>query len=320
MGGNTSRTMISNVASSIVAESFMKSVQSCIQTSKFEQTIEIRCVPKLIDPTVAFENGQACKECYERVLQLQEDTYDLWLLQWKQEQKITLPSYENDILPRLEMAEECKTSCKACVLDEVEQVGTFEWEANCTVSEETVNNLKSQVSVGVSQRLNTNSDIFSAVTTMLGASENSEVITTITQRISNKIDLDLVQAMAAAVDNSQHMEVISSNATVKKVSQRTAVAAVTNAVLERKVFNELFSSSEIKVLQDLVSKNSTLDAFGNLISLPSGVGSWLGDTVNKVMYAVLWTMVGLLWLVFFYVVYHFSQTYRTKYVAKRVLE
>jgi len=296
-GGPSTRTMITKIASDVVARAFLHSTQSCRQAAKLDQNMVLNCNPPTQDaqgnPLGAFEDQPVCRRCLEAVPRAQREAYALYRRAWETQGKVVIPEFDADMGRWMSQLEGCIMACKACVFTNLNQNQVFQWETNCQIDSDTLVDMQASVRSQVAQEMQVKTDLLSSMFEMFGAKTNSDVVINISNRINSRLTVKVMQDLRDEVSFKQYIGIGTASSSVSHVSQEAALTALSDAAARMRITANILSTSELSALQRIESNSSTLDAAGNFVkNTLTTFGATLESTTGAILiYAILGSLI-----------------------------
>jgi hypothetical protein len=260
-------TDIINEVNNIVSISISKTVSNCFISQSAEQSIRIRCKPKLSENTTCYEENFACGQCINNIKLGQEYQNQLERNLWSSSPATVRQSIDNFYQSLLDQMNACGlTYCKACVLSNITQINVTEADAECISNSMTQTNIKSNISSLVKQQLLNNQDVLSGAAQTLGIQDLESLSEVISSNISTVVNQQFIQDLQQIIKQSQIIEILSETSIKLSNVSQTSVATVTQKfVSDQRVALNAFSQETFDSISKIAQSQNTLNDIGNVV-------------------------------------------------------
>lgn len=297
-GCDKSKQGIIKVMNSIVAQSMVDALNSCSVGTRIQQNVSIFCNPVSYEQKgQIYEDNIACRTCQDQVfLGLQEQhrkEYErLKRLTNVADIRIQTP-IDDEYQLLLDRLAKCGINhCKACVLDDINQVGTSSTFAQCASTTNVQPQFASSMQSAMKAQLTNNQDVLSSLVTAFNNSDANQIVNDVTSQISAKLYSRLVTKIQGQVSANQFIQATSENSVrLSHISQNVSFNMVLNLVQNENIVSLLNLDSQLDTMATLVDNRTTLNnvgelVFGSVITVVSTLDSILGQII-------LFTCIGL---------------------------
>ncbi len=262
-----SSTDIINEVNNIVSISISKTISNCFISQSAEQSIRIRCKPKLAETATCYEENYACGQCINNILLGQKYQNQLERNMWTSSPAIVRQSIDNFYQTLLDQMNACGlTYCKACVLSNITQINVTTADAECISNSMTRTNIKNNLSSLVKQQLLNNQDVLSGAAQTLGIQDLENLSEVISNNITTVITEEFIQALQQIIEQSQIIELLSETSIRLSNVSQTSVATVTQKfVSANRVALNAFSQETFDSISQIAQSQNTLNDIGDVV-------------------------------------------------------
>lgn len=265
MGSNLSQQNVANISSEMVADILVKNALQCNGEASSVQSISVRCQPK----DYVAENSGPCRTCLQNQVDAATGYYTRVRRLW-QSGNLTpgIPLNINDDFQNIIVGfQTCGyTSCKSCNVQDYSQSSVIKTTQNCKAFNEIQNTIVQSLQGKVQQYLANNQDVLSPLASLFGANSEADVVTNVVSRLRTKITNEFVNTVSQHVDNVQVLVLGGDSVADKGHTQKSAFTAMQDFMKEQKTFNDVLSEAEVKVLQNNINDQTTLNSVGDVIT------------------------------------------------------
>lgn len=288
---DTSPAGISQMFNTVIAQSISQTVSDCFQNQVAQQSIRIRCNPKLPNSDSVYEENPACGSCIDSILKAQLYQMSLQRRLWNAragyEVKMPIDNFYAGIIDAMNTCG--YTYCKACSLSNVTQSNIVQADASCISVAMTSTNISSNLSSSIQQMLLSNQDVMSATCKTLGIQDVSQVSTYITSNIMVVVNSQFLSRLQSTLQQSQVIEVYSqSSVSLNNISQTSAATVTQEFVTSAQVATNALSQITIDQISAQVQQQNTLNELGNVIvNSTTTFLSAMDNAVGQIMFACI---------------------------------
>jgi len=267
MGGKVSQQIIMDQTNSMVANVMTNIAMSCSTVDTTLQNIVVDC-ENIGGTEYTFENGPRCRNCIDKVVQSQLDSYDFERTLWARGDKdpgVSKP-IDMDFQATMEQFVACgATYCKACSVTDLSQKTTVDLKLDCKAMNNVTNVITQKLVDALTQKLVNNQGMLGGLMTMFGASTTANTILKTANLISAKLDTNIIQKISQQISTQQTIKISAGDTVVQGTSQENTVTSVESYLAKNKVLNTILSEAQWKQLAQVVNNQNTLDELGNAV-------------------------------------------------------
>ena len=296
MGGGNSQLEITNQANIMTSDILTQIQLSCGSDTRINQAISVNCYPKwAYDNNSAYENNPACKQCIQGIADSQASLYANIRNNFKQgRMKEIRPTYDDQMSSVINQFINCgKTTCKACVISDINQSSMVNGEISCAATNNIRNTLSQQLQDQITQQLSSQQDVLSSFAQVFGANSEQSVVNNLTSRMMVSIKDSDITSIYNNINSSQNIR-IDGNSSTQSITQTSSFNSAMNYLGENNIFNNILSENELTQFDDIYSKTSTISELGDsLVSISDTLSRLSQSIIGIVMICVL----GLVFLI-----------------------
>jgi hypothetical protein len=292
MGGSSSRKVIANDASDMIAKAYVNISQSCTVSESANQSLEFNCDPYHNSVNVGdiYENNSTCENCFKRELEARQNYYALQESLWKNDgnAKVNL-NIVTDYKDFYGKMIACGQFCKACNFEDISQFTVFKATTDC----QAINNIKTQMSQKltalIQQKLSNNQDALSPLAQMLGAKSSQEVVQNLTSRMSVLLSDTVIDKMNSKINQNQSTKFFQQGGdSTYGIHQKSVVKNITSFLSSNNITDKIFQQQEWEQLQTLMNQQNTIDEVGKTVSkIATEASKIIDNIVGKLMIFIL---------------------------------
>ena len=299
MGGSHSQSSVVNETTDMVSDILINVSLSCDDAAFSEQSINITCLP--FGPgksqSTPYESNARCVECYETLLNRHTGAHDFQRRQWSGTRAGVNKPIDEEFHDAIQAAISCgKNSCKACNFENISQKTVISAIQSCSSFNTIKNSINQKLANAITQKLVDNKSFLAPLTQMLGARSSENLVTNLTNRISSLITEDLISKVSQQIDSFQtlNLQFTDGSNDVNGLSQNSAFHAVSTYLGKSKIFNQMFTDEQWRILQQNYNEQNTIGELGNeVVKEVNDINAMFKSIMGKVV-IFIFALTGLL--------------------------
>ena len=250
---------------SLVARAFVNILNECSTAVEDTQTIELQCDP---DTSLGKQSGTfACNSCIAAVehgfLSQAAIQRQVWNNGGKKEVVKPIATQFDEIA---EQVKGCDLFCITCNFRDISQKAYLSLNQQCQINTASIANWQTQVRGQIIQNLYSRQDIAGALLATVNSSDADQTILNAADTVSRQLNANLANKILSDINLDQRVRLVSDTvAAFEGIHQDVLVSRVETLLAQDGLYSDALTNSQWQALQDNYRKDTTLDAFGNVI-------------------------------------------------------